>query len=42
MLAQLCLKLAKWVILAMSVSARVPRFPSLKLDELTGLQELRY
>lgn len=36
MLAQLCLKLAEWVLLAKSVSVRVSRFPSVKLDEPPG------
>lgn len=42
MLDQICLKLAEWVILAKSGSARVSRFPSVKLDERPrGLQELQ-
>lgn len=31
-----CLKLAEWVILANSVSARLSKFPSVKLDEPPG------
>lgn len=34
--SNLCLKLSEWVILTMSVSARVSRFPSVKLDEPPG------